>query len=53
MYIEEKRLREFIKDSGLVSRADFEMAVKEADEKKQSAGAVLVFKGKLIDDDLR
>lgn len=53
MYIEEKQLRAFIKDSGLVSRADFDAATKEADVKKKSAGAVLVAKGKLSDDDLR
>src|SRR3989338_7879886 len=53
MYIEEKHLREFIKDSGLVSRADFEVAEKEADEKKQSVGGILVLKGKVTDDDLR
>jgi len=53
VYIEEKQLRAFIKDSGLVSRADFDAAVKEADEKKKSTGVVLVAKGKLSDDDLR
>src|SRR3989338_4133154 len=53
MYIEEKQLRAFIKDSGLVSRADFDAAVKEAYEKKKSTGVVLVAKGKLSDDDLR
>lgn len=53
MYIEEKQLREFIKDSGLVSRADFEVAEKEADAKKQSIGGVLVLQGKVNDDDLR
>ncbi len=53
VYIEEKQLREFIKDSGLVSRTDLTQAEKEADEKKQSVGAVLVQKTKLSDDDLR
>ncbi len=53
MFIEEKQLREFIKDSGLVSRIDFEMAEKEADEKKQSVGGILVQKGKVSEDDLR
>ncbi|MEK7208227.1 MAG: GspE/PulE family protein [Patescibacteria group bacterium] len=53
MYIEEKQLRDFITDSGLVSRADLEAAVKEAEEKKESAGAVLARKGKISDDDLR
>ena len=53
MYIEEKQLREFIKDSGLVSRADFGVAEKEADEKKQSIGSVLTQKNKINEDDLR
>ncbi len=53
MYIEEKQLKTFIEDSGLVSRADFEANEKEAAEKKTSVGAVLVAKGKITDDDLR
>ena len=53
MYIEEKQLREFIKDSGLVTRADFLLAEKEADEKKQSVGGILVLRGKVNEDDLR
>jgi type IV pilus assembly protein PilB len=53
MYIEEKQLEEFIKDSGLVSRADLTEATKEAKEKSQDIGSVLVAKGKVTDDDLR
>ncbi len=53
MYIEEKQLRDFIKDSGLVSRADFDVAVKTADEGKQSVGGILMQKGKVSEDDLR
>ncbi len=53
MYIEEKQLRDFIKDSGLVSRADFDLAVKSADESKQSVGGILSQKGKVSEDDLR
>ncbi|HBV01543.1 MAG TPA: hypothetical protein DEF00_04125 [Candidatus Taylorbacteria bacterium] len=53
MFIEEKQLREFIKDSGLVTRADFLLAEKEADEKKQSVGGILVLRGKVNEDDLR
>ena len=53
MYIEEKQLREFIKDSGLVSRADLELATKEADDRKQSVGGILVQKNKVSEDDLR
>ena len=46
-------MREFIKDSGLVSKADFEATEKEAETKNQSVGAILVSKGKISDDDLR
>ena len=53
MFIEEQQLRDFIKDSGLISRGDFEVAIKEADTKKQSVGTILVLKGKVTDDDLR
>ena len=53
MFIEERQLREFIKDSGLVSKADFEATEKEAETKNQSVGAILVSKGKISDDDLR
>lgn len=53
MYIEETQLRDFIKDSGLITRADFDVVMKEADAKKQSMGAVLVQKGKVTNDDLR
>src|SRR3989344_9534126 len=53
MFIDEQQLRAFIKDSGLISRADFDAAVKEAGQRKQSAGAVLVAGGKISEDDLR
>ncbi|MDO8594044.1 MAG: GspE/PulE family protein [bacterium] len=53
MYIEEKQLREFIKDSGLVSRGDLELAIQEADAGKLPVGTVLVKKGKVSEDDLR
>lgn len=53
MFIEEKQLKEFIQDSGLVSKADFEATEKEAEEKKLSVGTVLVTRGKITDDDLR
>jgi type IV pilus assembly protein PilB len=53
MFIQEKQLREFIKDSGLVSKSDLETTEKEADEKSLSVGSVLVSKGKITDDDLR
>ncbi|TAL49360.1 hypothetical protein EPN83_01245 [Patescibacteria group bacterium] len=53
MHIEEKQLKEFILDSGLVSRADLEKAEREAEKKKISVGKILVGKGSLTDDDLR
>lgn len=53
MFIEEKQLREFIQDSGLVTKADLEETEKEAKEKNQSVGDILVNKGKITDDDLR
>ncbi|MDO8590365.1 MAG: GspE/PulE family protein [bacterium] len=53
MFIEEKQLRDFVQDSGLVSKADLEETEKEADKKNLSVGNVLVTKGKITDDDLR
>jgi type IV pilus assembly protein PilB len=53
MYIDEKQLRGFIVDSGLVSRSEFEEAAKAAEEKKVSVGVVLVDRGVLTEDDLR
>lgn len=53
MYINEKQLKEFILDSGLVTRADFDASEKEAGKKEVSIGEILVNKGKLNEDDLR
>ena len=53
MHIKDDQLREFILDSGLVSRADFELAEKEAKEKDQSIGHILISSGKISEDDLR
>ena len=53
MRIDEKQLREFVADSGLVSTSDFDSAVQEADQRDQSVGGVLVEKGLLSEDDLR
>jgi type IV pilus assembly protein PilB len=53
MHIEEKQLEEFILDSGLVTRADFTLAKKEAEANGTSAGKILVNKGSLTEDDLR
>ncbi|MFO0718553.1 MAG: GspE/PulE family protein [Candidatus Paceibacterota bacterium] len=53
MHIEEKQFKDFILDSGLVSKADFASAEKEAEEKDVDVGEVLVSKGKIGEDELR
>ncbi len=53
MYIEEKQLKTFILDSGLVSHKDYDAAEKMAAEKQQDIGTVLVSNGNLSEDDLR
>lgn len=53
MFIEEKQLKEFIADSGLVSKKDIVDCEKEAKSKQTSVGEVLVNQGKLSEDDLR
>src|SRR3989338_7110618 len=53
MYIEEKQLKDFLLDSGLVSKQDVVAAYEEAVGKKTSVGSVLVSQGKLSEDDLR
>ena len=53
MHIEEAQLKEFILDSGLVSRADVETAEKEQKETGGNLGKILVNKGKMTEDDLR
>jgi type IV pilus assembly protein PilB len=47
------QLKNFILDSGLVSRAVYDDAVKEAGEKKTTPEEVLVSKGLISEDDLR
>ncbi len=53
MQINEERLREFIYDSGLVSKSDLTEAQREADDTTRSIGEVLVEKGILSEDDMR
>lgn len=53
MRIEEKQLKEFIKDSGLVATADLEAAEKQAKDEKTNVGRALVAMGKLTEDELR
>jgi len=53
MYIEENQLKNFIVDSGLVSKNDILTAETEAKAKKTNLGEILVNQGKLSEDDLR
>lgn len=53
MYIEESQLKDFIVDSGLVSKKDIALAETEARAKKTGLGEILVSHGKLSEDDLR
>jgi type IV pilus assembly protein PilB len=53
MHIEESQLKNFILDSGLVSKADVTAAEKEAAEKGESIAKVLISKSKLTEDDIR
>jgi len=53
MKVSEKELKEFILDSGLVSRKDVESAETEGKERKQSVGDILVSRGTLTEDALR
>ncbi|MBA3733345.1 type II/IV secretion system protein [Patescibacteria group bacterium] len=53
MHIEESQLKTFILDSGLVSRADVDLAEKDVNGANDSIGKILVNKGKLTEDDLR
>ncbi len=53
MHIEESQLKDFILDSGLVSRADVTNAEKTAKDEKETLGKILVDSGKITEDDLR
>jgi type IV pilus assembly protein PilB len=53
MHVSEGELKEFIIDSGLVARKDIDDADKEAKERKQSLGDILVSRGALTEDTLR
>ncbi len=53
MHVDEKQLKDFILDSGLVSRGDLETAVKHAEEKKQTLSETLVSAGKMTADEMR
>jgi type IV pilus assembly protein PilB len=53
MFINEKDFQTFVIDSGLVSKADVLLAVKEAKDKNTSLTKTLVSMGKMSDDDVR
>lgn len=53
MHVSEGELKEFIIDSGLVSKKDIDEAAEEAKKKNQSLGDTLVSRGALTDDALR
>ena len=53
MHVSEGELKEFITDSGLVSKKDIDAAAEEAKAKKASVGDVLVSRGSLTEDALR
>lgn len=53
MHVSEGELKEFIIDSGLVAKKDIDAAEKEAKERGQSLGDILVSRGSLTEDSLR
>ncbi|HEY4516158.1 MAG TPA: GspE/PulE family protein [Candidatus Paceibacterota bacterium] len=53
MHVEEKQLKEFIVDSGLIPLPEIEEAEEEAKKNKKSIGDILIARGKINDDDLR
>ena len=53
MSMEEDKLRQLLKDSGLVSGPDIDSAVKEAKTKEITLGEELIIEGKLKEDDFR
>lgn len=53
MTVNNKQLKDFIADSGLVSRTELDLAEKKAEEKKIYLGDILVSDGNLSEDDLR
>ncbi|MBP6060385.1 MAG: type II/IV secretion system protein [Candidatus Pacebacteria bacterium] len=53
MQIDEKQLKKFILDSGLVNPEDLDISEKKAEEKKQKLGNVLLSDGKISESDLK
>ncbi|OGI95134.1 hypothetical protein A3A03_01785 [Candidatus Nomurabacteria bacterium RIFCSPLOWO2_01_FULL_40_18] len=53
MIINEEQFKKFILESGLLSKTDFEAAVKMAETKKQKLGNILLSEGKISETDLK
>ncbi len=53
MQIDEQQFKKFVLESGLVTKTDFEAAVKKAQEKKQKLGNVLLSEGKISEIDYK
>ncbi|MCI5108857.1 MAG: GspE/PulE family protein, partial [Candidatus Pacebacteria bacterium] len=53
MHVEEAQLEEFILDSGLIDKKEFDNAKKEAKKRKKNVSEILVSAGKVSEDDLR
>src|SRR3989338_1775491 len=53
MQINEEQFKKFILDSGLVSKAGLDEAIKKAGEKNQKVGNILLSDGKISETDLR
>ncbi len=53
MQIDEEQLKKFILKSGIISKTDFEDAVKKAEAKKQKVSNILLSDGKISEADLK
>ncbi|MDE2399439.1 MAG: Flp pilus assembly complex ATPase component TadA [Patescibacteria group bacterium] len=53
MQIDEEQFKKFILKSGLITREDFDAAVKKAETKKQKLGNFLLSEGKISETDLK
>ncbi len=53
MVINEDQFKKFILESGLVSKADLDVAVKEAERNKQKVGNILLANGKISETDVK
>ncbi len=53
MQINEEQLKKLILDSGLVTRSEFDEALKKSEEKKQKVGDILLSDGKISEADIK